>query len=265
MNAMELPLVIFTVLSQGAVGLVALTAARQWAAGGGGDLSPAPRTAWLAAMALLAVGAFAALFHLGHMGGAVRTLANLESAWLSREGLALGATGALLLAGYLSPGLRARGAATAAAALGVAAVLVTSMTYAPAGFPALNNALPGVFFLLTAAVLGPALAAPFLPDAHQPAAMRALRAALLVSLVINLVVPCVWLSGGTVMRLTGEAFLTAPLYWLRMALLAGSYALARGGRMPAWMLPLLAVQELLGRALFFMLPVHASVNIGNPF
>ncbi|MBG3875813.1 molybdopterin-containing oxidoreductase membrane anchor subunit, partial [Desulfovibrio oxamicus] len=107
MQNIELPLVLFTVLSQAVVGMALLLAVRSCGcaggacattpttAGTGGD-APGNRTEWLTATIVMGVALLASLFHLGHPEGAVRTLAHLEKAWLSREILAFGAFAALL-------------------------------------------------------------------------------------------------------------------------------------------------------------------------
>ncbi len=85
----ELPLVIFTVLAQMAVGaFIVLGAFTGWAAGYGSWLSVARGFAFtplLVTGAVLGVGVLASLLHLGRPLRAYRALANLRSSWLSRE------------------------------------------------------------------------------------------------------------------------------------------------------------------------------------
>ena len=119
MQNIELPLVLFTVLSQAAVGMALFLALRSCACAmatgpATGEDAPGNRTEWLAATAAMGVALLASLFHLGHPEGAVRTLAHLEKAWLSREILAFGAFAALLavaaVTGKAGAGLRAAAA-----------------------------------------------------------------------------------------------------------------------------------------------------------
>lgn len=264
MNSMELPLVIFTVLSQAAIGLVALSAVRQWATERGpvGNV----RGEWLAAAGLLAVGLLASLFHLGHPFGAPNAIKHLGSAWLSREALAMG----LLLAVVVAGALTAREKASTPLALlavlaGILALLATGMTYAPPSFPALSNGLPFVFFLITAAVLGAGLASYFAPAERMGLVRAVLAGGLLVGLVVWLVAPCVWLSGGAVMEMTGRAWLSSPLYWARLTLgLALPLAVVwRSRDIPAWLPLLLLAGEILGRMVFFAETAHTAANIGG--
>lgn len=263
MNSMELSLVFFTVLSQAAIGLVILSSIRQLAlAGPAGDV----RKEWLAAAILLLVGMIASLFHLGHPQAAPMAIKHLGTAWLSREALGVGLVLGLMVAGFFTAREAVKpGLAVAAAVMGLLALLFMGMTYAPPGYPALNNVLPFVFFLLTAAVLGTAFSSYFTPAGKQPLLARILGVSLLLALVIYLVVPCVWLSGGTVMQQTATAYLTSPLYWARIiiGLAIPLYVVWRGGTIPVWVPPVILAGELIGRAAFFALSVHASANIGG--
>ena len=67
MNNMELSLVLFTVLTQAAVGLTVMVAVRRWSVGEGPDV-PSIRIEWLVAGLALCAGLIASLFHLGHPG-----------------------------------------------------------------------------------------------------------------------------------------------------------------------------------------------------
>jgi DMSO reductase anchor subunit len=265
MNSMELPLVIFTVLAQAAVGLSVFSVARQWAAQG-----PAPRlrTEWIAAAALLGVGLLVSLAHLGDVLGAPRAIVHLSSSWLSREVLAFMAYGVLAVGAVAAVGSAAQGWVTKlAAVVGLAALFVQAMVYSPPSFPALNNGLPLAFFLVTAAVLGASLAAWFAAPERQPLLARLLAGALVVGLAVHLLAPWIWLSGGAVMAMTGEAHLGSGLYWLRIA---GGLALPLAvvlatRRVPAWLFVLLLAGELLGRALFFSHVAHTAANMGMPY
>ncbi|WP_028573880.1 dimethyl sulfoxide reductase anchor subunit family protein [Desulfonatronovibrio hydrogenovorans] len=263
MNSMELPLVIFTVLSQAAIGLVIISSIRQFAAEGpAGNV----RGEWLAALVLLLVGLTASLFHLGHPLGAVNAVKHLSNAWLSREAVGVSLFLALVIVGFfsikdrLSPGL-----AALTAIIGLVALFFTAMTYAPPGYPAINNALPLVFFLLTAAVVGASVSSFFTSQEKIPLLRLILGGSLAISLVVYLTVPFVWLSGGTVMHQTGIEYLTSPLYWSRIIIglalpLAGIW-MSRS--IPAWIPALVIIGEFMGRIAFFSLTLHASSNIGG--
>lgn len=268
MEFRDLPLVLFTLLSQIAVGLALVSATRQWATVEGPSLRT--RMEWLTIGLILAAAIVASLFHLGNPWGAIRTLANLKSAWLSREVLGLAAFGVLVAMVFLSgvKGSPQGWLLKLAAVVGLAALFATSMTYAsPPSMPAVNNALPFAFFLLTAIILGVGLGSYFASDAQQPALQRILTNALIVSLALNLVVPCVWIAGGTVLRQTGFNYLQSPLYWTQVVvgLLAPLAVLWRAKRIPAWLPLLLLVGEASGRVAFFVLMATTVENLGKLF
>ncbi|WP_342663413.1 dimethyl sulfoxide reductase anchor subunit family protein [Desulfomicrobium escambiense] len=258
---MELPLVLFTVLSQAAVGMVLMSAVRGFAGHHGGSA----RNEWTLVAGLMGLGIVASLFHLGHPLEAYRALAHLEKAWLSREVLAAGVF--LALAAVAAVAGIGKGALLWGAILaGLATVLASGMTYAPPAFPALNNALPTVFFLISAVVLGAGFASWFAAAGSQTLLARICATALVTGLVVRLAVPCVWLSGGEIMRQSGLAWLDSPLYWANIAVMAACLGVLWKNRtIPSW-LPILALLgELAGRAAFFAETVHTAMNIGNPY
>lgn len=260
---MELSLVVFTVLAQASVGIVAMSLLRSKVAGGpdGGV-----KKEWGLATILLAVGLLASLTHLGHPTGAPMALKHLGVAWLSREVLATGALLALVAIGALTMrDTLNTGLAWLATLVGLAALLAMGMTYSPPAYPAVNNALPFVFFTLTAVILGSAFASMLVTQQQERLLARVLSSALLVALVVYLVVPCVWLSGSTVMAMTGKAWIASPVYWARIVVgLALPLAVVwKRGDVPTWVPILLVLGELAGRAVFFGQTLHTAVNIGG--
>ena len=263
MSHYELPLVFFTVLAQAAVGAVLVSSLRQYAVAG-----PASnvRKEWLAASGILLLGLMASIFHLGHPLGAPNALKHLGTAWLSREILGTGVFLGLAVAGALTAKDKVGGLwAVLAPVAGVLAVFFMGMTYSPPSYPALNNALPLVFFLLTALVLGSSVAALFNQPNKQSMVRQVLLVSLVVALVVYLAVPCAWLSGSAVMAATGKAWITSPLYWIHivLGLALPLFVVLRSGRVPVWLPLLLLVGELLGRAVFFAETMHTATNIGG--
>ena len=263
MNHYEMPLVLFTVFSQSAIGLVAVSTFRQIA---GPTNSRRVRAEWLTAGAVLMAGLIASVFHLGHPSGMFRALDHLGTAWLSREALTTGIFLALLAAGVVFMGKKSNPALSVVTALaGLLVIFTMGMTYSPSSFPAVNNVLPFVFFCLTALLLGSSAGQLFTPEASLPMMGRVLTTTLIVALVIYLIVPCIWLSGGEVMRQTAWHWLASPLYWGRIIVgfvlpLALIAVMKKPG---AWLwVPILA-GELLGRAVFFAGTVHTAVNMGG--
>lgn len=263
MQSMEIPLVLFTVLSQASVG-IALMSAALLATGPQSGQGANIAKGWAAATALMVVGVLASLFHLGHPLESFRALAHLEKAWLSREVLAAGVFAVLAAAA-----IRANQSAAlvyASAATGLVLLLASGMTYAPAALPAVNNALPTIFFVISAVVLGAGFISWFAASSAQPLLRRIFSTALVVGLVVSLAAPCIWLSGGEVMRQTGLAWLGSGLYWVHIAIMAACLAVAaKTGFIPRW-LPLLALAgELAGRAAFFADTVHTATHMGGVY
>ncbi|HRE28397.1 MAG TPA: dimethyl sulfoxide reductase anchor subunit, partial [Anaerolineales bacterium] len=85
METLSLPLILFTLLTQAAVGVAVLAAVRQWQTADGPQR---PTAEWGTIAGLLIAGVLASFFHLGHPELVWRILTNVGSAWLSREILA---------------------------------------------------------------------------------------------------------------------------------------------------------------------------------
>ncbi len=265
MNMNDFPLVLFTVFSQAGIGLALVSAVRRFATPAGpADQSPGE---WFAALALLALGMVFSLFHLGDPLRAANALKHLATSWLSREALSAGIAMACIAASAFmaksGSGSRLMAALTAIA--GVLVLFVMGMTYSPPSFPALNNALPFVFFCVTALAVGASASSLFVSAERAPLVRRILAVTLIVGLVIHLVAPCVWLSGGTVMARTGQAWLASPLFWASVAL---AYVIPLGvlwakRSIPVWLPFAILAGELLGRLVFFTQTVHTASNLGG--
>jgi DMSO reductase anchor subunit len=264
MENLELPLVLFTTLTQMAVGMAIFTALRQWKTAEGYSLKT--RNEWIAILGLVVVAVLAAFFHLGKPLGFFRMLVNLQTAWLSREILAFGLFGVLTaVCFYMVFSKAANGwLFKLTAVVGLLAVFSTGMAYASAGLDAIHNILPLTFFVLTAFTLGSAAASFFVDESAHGMLRSVLKPSLLVSLVVRLVIPFAWISGSTVMAETGRNFLASPLHWLHLViLLVGFVALRRAKGIPTWLPFLLIVGELLGRMAFFALMASSGANLGG--
>lgn len=266
MTHMELPLVFFTVLAQAAIGIVCLSVVRGSAVAAG----PGNRffTEQIAALALLGVGLLSSLAHLGHPFGALRTLNGLAESWLSREILVfivlsglLVIAAALSLRGQLNPILW-----KLAALVGLIALGIQGMAYAPPSQPALSTGLPLVLFLITAVSLGSAFGSWFAPENRQALLTSILVSALTLGLVLNLLLPNLWLAGGLVEQATGHAYLESPLYWGRILIgfVLPLLVLLRTRTIPSWLPLLILVGELGGRIAFFSLTASSGAFIGMP-
>ncbi|SOB60408.1 DMSO reductase anchor subunit (DmsC) [Pseudodesulfovibrio profundus] len=261
MQSMELSLVIFTVLSQVAIGMTFMRALGTVSGPDEGDA----KKEWQMVAGLMVVGMIASLFHLGHPEGAINAIAHLNKAWLSREVLFAGAfAGLAVLAAVLSGSEGKPVFAWGGVVLGLGLILSAGMTYAPPALPAVNNALPALFFLISAVMLGAGFASWFAGEARQPMLARVFTSAAVVGLVLYLAAPCIWLSGSTVMRMTAEAWLGSGFYWAHIGVLIVSLGVIWKTRtIPVW-LPVLALAgELLGRAGFFADTIHTAANMGG--
>lgn len=244
----EFPLVFFTVLSQLGIGLALVGA---WKALRG---EVPGRTHWLWTVAATAVGLVISLFHLGHPLGAVTTLSGLGVSWLSREILSFGVFGAITLVLCLK---QSRGLAILAGVMGIVAVLVQGMTYAPISFPAIHNFFTPLFFLLTALALGTS----FDKDAG------AVQSAVLVLLIAMLVLaPSMWTTGGGIMRDTAALWFASPFFWGGLLCIAATLGLsvARKG-LPRASGVLMLAGALLVRMTFFGATVHTATRLGLPY
>lgn len=142
------------------------------------------------------------------------------------------------------------------------------MVYSPPGFPALHNAFPFEFFLLTAVILGAGAGAGawFAPADRQPLVRGVLVAALCAALLMYLVAPTAWLSSGTVEQATGQAWFTSPFHWINivvgLALPLVLVLVLTMRRIPGW-LPLLLIGAVAARIGFYYDSVHAATNMAG--
>lgn len=266
MDTRELPLILFTLLTQVAVGMAVFAAVRQWVTVEGPTIKS--RNEWITILALIGLGVFAAFFHLGKPLGAIRMIANIGSAWLSREILSFGLFGALsAVTFYLVFTKSSNGwLFKVTAVVGLLAVFSTGMAYASAGLDAIHNVLPLILFLLTVFTLGPAVASYFVEEKSHSGLVSILVPTLLTSVIVRFVVPFVWLSGNVIMNTTGQNFLTSPLHWLHIAaLLVGVVVVRPGKSLPKWLPIVLLIGELLGRIAFFALVASSGSNLGGMY
>ena len=264
MNTYETPLILFTVLSQLSIGLVAMSTIQQLV---GPDPEPGRiRSEWMFACGALLTGMVASVFHLGHPGGMIRATTHLGTAWLSREALSVGLFLALVVLGLVVMREKIRLALiVVTGGIGLVVIYCMGMTYSPPSFPALNNVLPFVFFILTAILLGAGTGVIFAPDVAKPVMGKILVNGLIVGLVVYLIVPCIWLSGGEVMRQTGEQWIGSPLYWARIIIgfVLPLCVIGTLKKIPNWLWILILTGEFLGRAVFFANTVHTAANMGG--
>jgi anaerobic dimethyl sulfoxide reductase subunit B (iron-sulfur subunit) len=157
----ELPLVIFTVLAQMAVGaFIVLGAFIGWALSLLGtelDLPMPPPGPLLIMSVIFVYGVLVSLLHLGHPFRAYRALANLRTSWLSREILSVGLFGAgLVVFLFISPTFTSLlwvvYGLTALA--GLALIYCMARVYRLSNLPFWNSWRTTASFYLTAGLLG---------------------------------------------------------------------------------------------------------------
>jgi len=135
------PLVLFTVLTQAAVGVTVV----------GAFARPARAFFSTESLALLAVGSVAAALHLGRIGHARFTFSNVRSSWLSREVALAGVFGATLIASLVWP---VSAAEIVAAVVGLALVGAIAGIYMIRTVPPWNTWITPATFYLTTILLG---------------------------------------------------------------------------------------------------------------
>ncbi|HCT8712145.1 TPA: dimethyl sulfoxide reductase anchor subunit [Raoultella ornithinolytica] len=253
MEHYELPLVIFTVLSQMSVGMALLLT---WGTLRGTLITT--RMHWLVTGLVLAVASIAAVLHLAHPDRAYDALRNLKHARLSREILGATLYGAATGVTFLTKGNKVSAVITSL--LGVVLVAVQGMTYAAPAMVATASGVTMLLFFITVWVMGCAV----LPLLTAGTALAALRQGILVCLAVLIAAPLIWLSGGTVMQMTAHAWLTSPAYLVGLLCLVVALLVSWRGEGPAkTVFVLLFVGMILSRMTFFGDTVSTIVNIGH--
>lgn len=162
----EWPLMIFTLLGQGAAGLyLAVVLVREFLAAsksgeGVNGAVKATRIPALVSGILLAIGVVISLAHLGTPTGAYRAINNLGTSWLAREILFNIIFGLLWLLAFVAElkGIGGLWLGRLAALAGLALVFVMSKLYMATVIPAWTSSYTLVAFAATTLVLGGVLA-----------------------------------------------------------------------------------------------------------
>lgn len=263
MKNYELSLVLFTVLSQFAVGLAMFTA---WQSLQKGKAATTAKN-WGYVTVLMALALGASLFHLGHPSEAYRTMAHLGVAWLSMEILLGGVFAALAALTFIRGGATMLGLVTAV--VGIAFVVVQGFTYAPVAQSALANALPMTLFALTALILGAASWQCLQTDAKEGSlsSVGVLKTGLYLWLALMLIVPCIWVTGGTVMLQTAQGWVCSGFYWtaILLTIMALILLIKKPSLSPFAVVLALFCAAVLGRLTFFAETASTFNNIGAPF
>ena len=253
----ELPLVLFTVISQLAVGLSCCVAWRAVTVG----LPEAPlgrRWDRFLVGIMIGLALIASLFHLAQPLRSPTAVNHVAVAWLSREILVFGVFALLALLTWLAPS--PKGLAAFTAVVGLVGVVIQGFTYAPISMPAVAGPVPCALVAATALFLGAAFAQPVVAGKDFTSA---LRIGLGLFLVILLLAPGIWSQGGVVMRQTAEAWLHSAFYWAALALTLLALAVSWRSRSAILVCVLALAGAFAGRLVFFASTIHTATNIGN--
>lgn len=253
MEKYELPLVIFTLLSQTSVGMAIVLTWRTFK----GEIK-GNRIHWLITGLVLAVASVAAILHLAHPMYAYNALRGLKHAWLSREILGASLFGAGIGITFLTKGNKF--AALLASILGVALVAVQGMTYAAPAMMAIANGVTMLFFFLTVWVMGAAA----IPLLKMKSTVPALRQGIVMFIIAMIAAPLVWTSGGTIMQMTAHTWMTSSLYLASLLCFIAAFFLTRKNTgMVKCTVVLMLVAVFLSRLTFFGDTISSVVNIGH--
>lgn len=255
MENYELPLVIFTSLSQTSVGLALFLGWRSYK-----REQPGNRKAWLITGIILAVSLIGAIFHLSYPFEAYNALINVKQSWLSREMVAVGVFAAAIFVAYLTNG--AKWAALSAAFTGILLLVAQGLTYAAPSMIAIANGLPMVFYVLTAWVMGAAC----VPLIDKTLSVPMLKQGILMFVLALIIAPVIWSSGGTIMQMTAAKWGTSLFFWgsilcfvLAFILINQRHNLIGATAVMVW------AGVFLSRLTFFGDTVSTIVNIGHPY
>ena len=250
MDFSELPLVIFTTLSQMAVGAYVT----MYLLGRSNHIGE--KTISLTSkivVVLMALAMAGASTHLGDPLGGPRALLGLTHSWLSREIFLMGFFLGLAFL-YALPQLQKvrRCLGFCGSVAGILGIIATAMVYTLPARPAWNTAYPMMFFFLTALAAGPLLTAFIAGKAEGRVCKPALQMAellLLLELLVTVFYP-----------ITQGANLNMPMGWLAVRCAVGQlipavmlHRQAAAAGEHNLLLPLLLViaGELLGHQLFY--------------
>lgn len=204
--------------------------------------------------------------HLGHPMEAYRALSHIGTSWLSAEILLFGIFFALTLVyGYQwHQGMERKFIGEVGSVIALLAVVSSGMIYVLPARPAWNNIGPILFFLLTAATLGPLfISALFKMKNYQLGKNLYIfeGAVLVVGLTNFLLYLSMLMSMGDVGALTGKNMIMSGFFWPRLLVgwLVPMSIIAYTGLQKEWnisrwivaLFVLTFIGELLGRGMFY--------------
>ncbi|HYF78549.1 MAG TPA: DmsC/YnfH family molybdoenzyme membrane anchor subunit [Symbiobacteriaceae bacterium] len=276
MNIHDLPLIIYTLCLQSAVGIYVVSRMMAWTQT---EKAQRMRFMWLVG-GLGVAGVIASTLHMGYPWNAALTMTNLGTSWLSREIVLTVSFGVAWLISLVFERQEAgkvetrNGWAILTSLIGLGLVFVMSMIYRSTAFPAWEHGSTTVGFYATAGLIGTAVV--FAGNCRkkageEPKGLSALVIGGLAMLALQMVAVA---SNGVYLGSAGpEAAETAALlagpyavfYWARVILVVAGAAIVMPLAWRRWaqqkvtslpglagaLVALVVVGELVGRVLFY--------------
>ncbi|MCM3768470.1 DmsC/YnfH family molybdoenzyme membrane anchor subunit [Neobacillus niacini] len=264
----DMPLVIFTVLSQLAIGgFVTLWWIDQ-------KSTIQRKTGLLISLSLVVIGGIAvlvSLFHLGHPFAAYRAILNIKVSWLSREVTFYGAfVGLSMLYSWfwIKDAASWRGMTGAVATiLGILAIFSSAKIYMIPAIPAWNSMTTMFMFFLTSILLGPLFVGVFLIIRGELS--MNLTAVVIVGFIAATVVMLVYFSGlqGGLPQAAESLRLAVGqlIFWVRLFTFIIAFAILaitaigkqkQTGTIYTVVFVLILISEFLARLQFYETAVH---------
>jgi anaerobic dimethyl sulfoxide reductase subunit C len=265
----DLPLVIFTVLSQLVIGSFVTL----WYLDRRSDRISRQSGLVLTGIIVIlgAVSVLVSLFHLGHPFHAYRAILNIGVSWLSREvtsyGLFVGLSFLYLWFWFKEDRIKRKVIGGVASIIGMLAIFSSAMIYVIPAIPAWNGVSTIVSFFLTSLLLGPLLVAAILSIRGELAV--GIDGLSVVSILFSVLVIGMYVSalqGGLPEAVeTARLMLSNLLFWIRVAaifvafaILAWSYknSKMRNVKIYSAAFTILLISECIGRWQFYETAVH---------
>lgn len=272
----ELPLVIFTVLSQIAVGALFT----MWIVDlkGGISNNKIGKQLAISIFAIATVAILASIFHLGHPFQAYKALMHVKTSWLSRE-IWLFSLMLLTMIGYIftwSEGKenQRRIVGAISSLFGLIAVMASAMIYVLPAMPAWNNFSPIFFFVMTGVLLGPLYVGVVLYFFDKES-LNIWKIAPLMALVYamsSFFYITVLFSGTGTLAATADNIINHPMFifrgllsWIIPVVVLLPFLFLKVKKKPAFMIVaivfvLVFAGEIIGREIFYNTIVELDIN-----
>lgn len=272
----ELPLVIFTVFSQIAVGAMFTL----WIIDlkGGVSNNKVGQGLAISIFAIALVAILSSIFHLGQPFQAYKALVHVQTSWLTRE-IWLFSLMLLTMIGYIftwSEGKenKRRIAGAISSLFGLIAVMASAMIYVLPAMPAWNNFSPIFFFVMTGVLLGPLYVSVVLYFFDKKS-INIWKIAPLMALVYamsSFFYITVLLSGTGTLESTANNIMTHPMFvyrgvfsWVIPVVVLLPFFFFKVKRKPAFLLVAIVfilafAGEIIGREIFYNTIVELDIN-----